>query len=203
MESHSAPRLGHYHPRPALDLELFLLLLLSLITKCNTFPKSHTESGCMCEEVKPRVTRSLFAAPWGRRWRWCWWRGERSTSRRCTGSVSAGQSDVFLQQSRFLVSLAVRLQNLQRPVTMESLMGGVTEVRVTRRLSAAVEFEFYCCLVSICTMLFMRNHTLTYLLSLLSLVSLFYSDSSLGKMWKNSCMHSLCVSWFYMLCSQR
>ena len=61
-------------------------------------------------------------------------------------------------------------------------MGGVTEVRVTRRLSAAVEFEFYCCLVSICTMLFMRNHTLTYLLSLLSLVSLFYSDSSLGKM---------------------
>ena len=126
--SHSAPCLGHYHPRPALDLELFSSPLLRLITRPNTFPQSHTESGCMCEKVKPRVTRSLFAIPRG-------WElevevevvlvegGECSTGPRCAGSVSAGQSDVFLQQSRFLVSLAVRLQNLQRTVTMESFDG--------------------------------------------------------------------------------
>lgn len=142
--SYSASCLGYYHLRLALGFELFSLLLLSPITKSNTFPQSNTESGCTCEEVKPRVTRSLFASPSGWRWWWCcwWWRGEYSTSPRCTDAVSTGQSNVFLQQSSFLVFL-LQLQILQLTVTMESLMGGVTQIHITRSLSATLRnFSF-------------------------------------------------------------
>ena len=154
--SHSAPCLGHYHPRPALDLGVAFVTVIEphhhqakhLFLSRTLNPdacarKSNLESQDLCLQF-PEGGR------W--RWRWCWWRwrGEEcSTGPRCAGSVSAGQSDVFLQQSRFLVSLAVRLQNLQRTVTMESFDGwgdrGSSYTEACLLLGGVL--RFYCCLV--------------------------------------------------------